>query len=103
MKALLMRITAGVIALGGLLYFLACNPAPQNNNSSQNQTVAPNQNQAANGNVSAKDSKPCEYGSEPGTHAQHIKKEIEDKMNPSLKKLLKSPQNPNGTFTVEIA
>lgn len=101
MKALLIRIAVGIIALGGLLYFLACSPAPPNNNSSQNQTISQNQNQA-NGNRAARDLGPCKYGSEPGPHAQEIKKEIEDKMGTSLKKLLKDPQNPEGTFTVEV-
>lgn len=102
MKALSMRISAGMIALGGLFYFLACSPATQDN-SSQNKNVSPNQNQA-NGNVAAMDLGPCrDYGSDPGgTHAQGIKKEIKDKMSSSLKKLLKDSDNPGGTFTLEV-
>ncbi|HKP70838.1 MAG TPA: hypothetical protein VJV05_16230, partial [Pyrinomonadaceae bacterium] len=84
------------------LYFLGCNPAPPNNNTSQNQGVSPNANHA-NTNSSKNDMKPCEATSEPGSHAQHIKDEIKDKMGPSLKKLLKTNDNPNGTFTVEIS
>ncbi len=99
MKALSMRISAGVIALGALFYFLACSPAPQNDNSSQ--SLSPNQNQA-NGNSASKDLRPCSYGSEPGSHAQHIKNDIKSKMGTSLKKLLKDQDNPGGTFTVEI-
>lgn len=98
MKALSMRISAGMIALGALLYFLACSPATQNNNSSQNQNLS---NQA-NGNRASKDLEPCNYGSEPGSHAQGIKKEIKDEMGTSLKKLLKDQDNPGGTFTLEI-
>lgn len=101
MKALLLRISVGIAGLGALVYFLACSPATQNNNSNQNQAIAPNQNQA-NGNVSSKDLRPCEYGLPPGSQAQQIKKDIEAKMGPSLKKLLKDPANPNGTFTVEV-
>lgn len=97
MKALSIRISAGMIALGALLYFLACSPATQNDNSSQNQNLA-----AANGNSAAKDLRPCNYGSEPGSHAQEIKKKIKDKMGTSLKKLLKDQDNPRGTFTVEV-
>ena len=96
-----MRILAGMIALGGLFYFLACSPATQNNNSSQNQSVALNQNQA-NGNKAARDLGPCAYGSEPGSHAQKIKKDIKDKMSTSLKRLFKDSDNPGGTFTIEI-
>lgn len=101
MKALLIRISVGVIALGALFYFLACSPATQNNNSTQNQTLSPNQNQA-NGNVASKDLRPCNYGSEPGPHAQEIKREIKDKMSTSLKRLLKDQGNPDGTFSIEI-
>ena len=101
MKALSMRISAGMISLGALFYFLACSPATQNNNSNQNQGLAPNQNQA-NGNKAATDLRPCNYGSEPGSHAQEIKKDIKDKMGTSLKKLLKDQDNPEGTFTLEI-
>lgn len=102
MKALLMRIVVGVFALAALLYFLGCNPAPPNNNTSQNQNVSPNTNHA-NANSSKNDMKPCDDTSEPGSHAQHIKDEIKDKMGPSLKKLLKTTDNPNGTFTIDIS
>ena len=102
MKGLSMRISAGMIALGGLFYFLACSPAPQSNNSSQNQNVVLNQNQS-NARTSSKDLKACDdYGSGHGAHASAIKKEIEAKMGTSLKKLLKDPSNPGGTFTVEV-
>ena len=101
MKALSMRISAGMISLGALFYFLACSPATQNNNSSQNQTSAPSQNQAS-GNSVARDLRPCNYGSEPGSHAQEIKKDIKDKMGTSLKKLLKDQDNPGGTFTLDV-
>lgn len=97
MKALSMRISAGILALGALFYFLACSPATQNDNSRQNQNLA-----AANVNSPAKDLRPCNYGAEPGSHAQQIKKEIKDKMGSSLKKLLKDPANPSGTFTIEV-
>ena len=101
MKGLLIRVGAGTIALGALIYFLACSPpAPQSNNSSQN--VGSNQNQANGNTASKEDLRPCEYGSEPGSHAQHIKDEIKNKMGPSLKRLLKTPDNPAGTFTVEV-
>ena len=101
MKALLMRIAIGIIALGALLYFLGCNPPAPSTNTSQNQNTAPKI--TANANRASKDElQPCEYGSEPGPHAQHIKEEIKDKMGPSLKKLLKDPSNPDGTFTIEI-
>lgn len=99
MKALSMRISIGIIALGALFYFLACSPATQDNKVNQNQSVAQNQNAA---NASKDDLKPCEVGSAPGSHSQQIKKEIKDKMGPSLKKLLKDADNPNGTFTVEV-
>jgi len=101
MKALSMRISAVTIALGGLFYFLACSPATQNNNSGQGQNLATNQ---TNGNVAAKDLEPCrDYGTDPGgTHAQGIKKGIKDKMSNSLKKLLRDPTNPRGTFTLEV-
>ncbi len=101
MKALSMRISAGTIALGALFYFLACSPATQNNNSSQNQNLSQNQNQA-NGTKALADLGPCNYGSEPGSHAQRIKKEIKGKMSTLLKKLLKDQDNPGGTFTIEI-
>jgi len=102
MKALLMKIAIGVIALGALLYFLACNPPTQNNNSSQNQNLSTSQNQAS-GNSASKDLRPCDdYGSGHGDHAKAIKKEIEDKMGPSLKKLLKDQAHPSGTFTLEV-
>ena len=102
MKALSIKIAAGIITLGALFYFLACSPATQNNNSGQNQTLSPNQNKA-NTNISSKDLPACDdYGSDPVPHAQHIKKGIEDKMGPSLKRLLKSPSNPGGTFTIEV-
>ena len=98
MKALSMRISAGIIALGALLYFLACAPATQNNNSSQNQNLS-----AARTSRAPTDLKPCDsYGGDPGSHGGAIKKGIEDKMGPSLKKLLKDQDNPHGTFTVEI-
>ena len=101
MKAFLIRISVGVIVLAALVYFLACTSPTPSNNSNQNQPIAPKN--VANDNASSKDElKPCEYGSEPGSHAQHIKNEIKDKMGPSLKKLLKGPDNPDGTFTVEI-
>src|SRR5262245_14282539 len=95
MKALFVRISVGIIALGTLLYFLACNPPTQNNNTSQNQ------NQAKETSAPT-DLTPCAYGSEPGSHAKHIKDEIVSKMGTSLKKLLKDQNNPNGTFTLEI-
>jgi len=102
MKGLLMKIAIGIIALGALLYLLACNPPTPNTNSSQNQGVSPNQNQA-NGNNASKDLKACDdYGSGHGEHAKAIKKEIEDKMGTSLKKLLKDQAHPNGTFTLEV-
>ena len=101
MKTLLIRIAIGIIALGALLYFLGCNPPAPNTNTSQNNNVSPNQNQA-NGNKAATDLRPCDYGSEPGSHAQHIKDAIKDKMGPSLKKLLKTADNPSGTFTIDI-
>ena len=102
MKAFLIRISVGVIALGALVYFLACSSPTPSNNASQTQNIAPKN--AANGNSSPDDHlKPCEYGSEPGSHAQHIKNDIKDKMGPSLKKLLKGPDNPDGTFTLEVA
>ena len=101
MKALLIKVASGMIALGALLYFLACSPPAPSNNASQNQNIAPKN--LANGNSSSKDElRPCEYGSEPGPHAQHIKDAIKDKMGPSLKKLLKGPDNPGGTFTIEV-
>ena len=95
MKALSIRISAGIIALGALLYFLACSPAPQNNNTSQTQNVST----AAPADLSA-----CtDYGSDPGgSHASGIKKGIKDKMGSSLKKLYKDQDNPGGTFTIEI-
>jgi hypothetical protein len=101
MKALSIRILAGLIALGGLFYFLACSPATQNNNSSQNQNLASNQ---TNGNVAVKDMGPCrDYGSDPGgSHAGAIKKGIKDKMDSSLKRLLKDQDNPGGTFTIDV-
>jgi hypothetical protein len=100
MKALMMRIAVGITALLGLLYFLACSPPAPNSNTSQN--VAPNQNQANGNTVSKEDLSPCEYGSEPGPHAQHIKDDIKAKMGPSLKRLLKTSDNPDGTFTLEV-
>jgi hypothetical protein len=103
MKALLVRIAAGLIALAALLYFLACTPPTPNTNTSQNQNLSPNQNQKGGNSASKADMmKPCQYGSEPGSHAQHIKDEIKNRMGPSLKKLLKDPSNPSGTFTVEV-
>ena len=100
MKALSMRILAGTVALGALFYLLACSPAPQNNNSGQNQSLSPNQNQG-NANRAAVDRGPCKYG-EPGSHAKKIKDEIEGKMDPELKRLLKDANNPGGTFTIEV-
>jgi len=100
MKVLLMRIAVGVIALVGLLYFLACSPPPSQNG---NVGMAPNQNQANGNTVSKQDLSPCDYGTEPGSHAQHIKNDIKAKMSPSLKKLLKDADNPNGTFTIDIS
>src|SRR5688572_26189631 len=99
MKALSIRISAGIIALGGLFYFLACSPATQNNNSSQNQNIS-----SASGNSAPMDLSACtDYGSDPGgSHANGIKKGIKDKMGASLKKLYKDQDNPNGTFTIEI-
>lgn len=99
MKALVVRISVGIVGLGALVYFLACSPAT--NNSNQNQAIPANQNQA-NANISSKDLKPCQYTEPPGTQASAIKKGIEDKMGPSLKKLLKDQANPNGTFTVDV-
>src|SRR5687767_9873437 len=82
----------------GVVLFLACSPATQNNNSRQNQNLSANQNV----NKPSRDLGPCNYGSQPGSHAQEIKKEIEGKMSTSLKKLLKDQANPGGTFTIEI-
>lgn len=103
MKAFSIRIAAGVIALGALLYFLACNTPAPNTNSGQNQNkeVSPNSNQV-NANTAKNDMRPCDAISDPGPHSQHIKDEIKDKMGPSLKKLLKTADNPNGTFTIEV-
>jgi len=102
MKAQSIRISVGIIALGALLYFLACSPPAPTNNGNQNQSLAPNQNQASVNKASLA-MQPCDdYGSGHGAHANAIKKEIEDKMGPSLKKLLKDQNNPNGTFTVEV-
>jgi len=100
MKALSMRISAGVIALGALLYILACSPATQNNNSSQNQNLAGNQ-----AGVASK-LEPCETSiGDPG-HGEGLKGKIKDKIKnkpfSSLKKLLKDTDNPDGTFTVEV-
>jgi hypothetical protein len=100
MKALLMRIAVGIIGLVGLVYFLACSPPPPPN-SNVGQNIGQNQNQA-NGNMSKADLRPCDYGSDPGSHGQHIKDEIKEHMGASLKKLLKDADNPNGTFTLEV-
>ena len=103
MKAQSMKIVAGTIVLGALLYFLACSSPTPTNNSSQNQNQPTNQNQANANGTPHSDLKACDdYGSDPNPHAQHIKKEIENKMDSSLKKLLKTPTNPDGTFTVEV-
>jgi hypothetical protein len=102
MKAQSIRISVGIIALGALLYFLACSPPAPNSNSSQNQGVSQNQNQAG-GNMSSMDMKPCDdYGPGHGAHAKAIKDEIKNKMSSSLKKLLKDQDNPGGTFTLEV-
>ena len=78
MKSLSMRIVTGLIVLGALFYFLACSSPTPNNNSSQNQGLAPNQNQANGNSASKNDLRACDdYGSDPGPHAQHIKKGIE--------------------------
>lgn len=103
MKALLMRITVGVFALGALFYFLACTPPTPNNNAGQN--VSPNSNHAngnqANGNTLTS-LQPCDSNTNPGTHGQQMKHEMKDKMSPALKKLYKDADNPDGTFTIEI-
>ncbi len=102
MKAQSIRIMVGVVALGGLLYFLACTPPVPSNNSSQNQNLSLNQNQA-DANKASKDLSPCDdYGSGHGEHAKAIKDEIEKEMGSSLKKLLKNQNNPSGTFTLEV-
>ena len=96
-----MRIAGGIIVLVGLLYFLACSPSPpQNNNISQN--VAPDQNQAKGNTAAKEDLRPCEHQTDPGSHGQHIKDEIKGHMGSSLKKLLKGPDNPGGTFSIEV-
>ena len=102
MKALLIRIFAGVIALGAIFYFLACAPAT-NQNQNQNLGVASNQN-AATGNVVDRDlDEPCEYEAPPpGGHGNGIKKKMKDKMSDKLKRQLKDAENPTGTFTIEI-
>lgn len=97
-----MRISAGIIAIGALLYFLACTPPPQGNNSSQNQNLSPNQNQG-NVHIASKDLKRCDSISDPPGHSHAIKDEIKGKMSSSLKKLLKDQDNPNGTFTLDIS
>src|SRR6187397_509048 len=101
MKALSMRILAGVIALGALLYILACSPATQNNNSSQNQNLSGNQASAA-----AKELEPCDSSVGDPNHGEGLKgkieKKIKDKPFSSLKKLLKDSNNLDGTFTVEV-
>jgi len=99
MKALSIRISAGIISLGALLYFLACSPATKNDNSSQNQNVS-----SASGNNAPMDLSACtDFGSDPGgAHAKGIKKGIKDKMSASLKKLLKDADNPTGTFTIDV-
>lgn len=102
MKAQLMRIMVGVVGLGALLYFLACSPPAPNNKSTQNQNLSPDQN-AAGANKASMNMQPCDdFGSGHGAHAKAIKDEIEGKMGPSLKKLLKDQNNPNGTFTLEV-
>jgi len=101
MKALSIRIAAGIIVLVGLIYFLACSPSPPQNGS-MNQNVTGNQNQAIGNSVAKEALGACENAPDPGSHAQHIKDDIKDKMRPSLKKLLKDASNPDGTFTVEV-
>jgi hypothetical protein len=101
MKALLIRISIGVIALGALLYVLACAPGSQNTNTKANQTVVQNTN-TASGKRDSKDLKPCSYGSDPIWTGGEIKRKIKDKMSAELKKELKDDANPNGTFTLEI-
>jgi hypothetical protein len=97
MNAQLMRISAAIIALGALLYFLACAPGGQNTDQSQN--LAPNQNQA-NANKVALD--PCVSVSDPGAKGKEIKDKIKGKMSDKLKRLLKDETNQDGTFTIEV-
>ena len=105
MKALLIRMASATLALGILFYFPACSPPAPNNNTSQNQNLSPNQNKA-NGNVAPMDLGRCrDYGAEPGgppAHAQNLKNGIKDKMDSKLKSLYKDPDNPRGTFTIDI-
>lgn len=103
MKALLIRTAAGLIALGALLYSSACSPTPPASNANHDQNQNSSDGNQADGNKSMADLRPCDdYGSGHGAHSAKIKKDIEDKMRPRLKKLLKGPNNPNGTFTVEV-
>lgn len=97
MKALLMRISAGIIALGAMLYFLACTPSTQN----YNQNSSPAQNQMVE-KQEPRDLGPCDYGSNPGHIGERIKGEMKVKMPAALKRLLKDSDNPAGTFTIEI-
>ena len=106
MKALSMRISAGVIALAALMYMLACNQPSGNIN--QNQNIAANGNQnrsiAANSNETERDLDPCTIHSNPAAVAADILQRLKGEINSSdaADGLKPDPTGSRGTFTVDV-
>lgn len=96
MKAFLMRVGVGGIALAALIYVLACGPSSGNIN--QNQNVAGNSNKA----VMALNA--CKVPSNSATHAANILEKLKGEIKSgdladNLKPDLGSGE---GTFTIEV-
>ena len=97
MKAFLMRVGLGSIALAALIYVLACGPPSGNTN--QNQNVAANSNKA----VMALNA--CKVPSNSADHAANILKRITDEIKADdelANNLIPAPGSTEGTFTIEV-
>ncbi len=96
MKAFSIRISAGIIALAGLIYILAC--------SSPSVNINQNQNVAANTNRTARALDACKVPPDPVAAAANILARLKGEINASdlADDLKPTPNSVGGTFTIEV-
>jgi hypothetical protein len=108
MKALSMRISAGVIALAALIYMSACSSPGgninQNRSINQNQSINQNESIAANTDETVRTLGPCRSHPDPAATAADILQRLKAEINGSdaADEMKPDPTSARGRFTVDV-